>query len=93
MPDSPNHRSDLHRLKRIQGQLDGIGRMIEEGRYCPDILVQTRAVTSAIRSLEKSLLGRHLAHCVSSAFEHGNAEDRQAKLDELLELFARRLEP
>ena len=45
--DHPNHRAEISRLKRIKGQLDGIERMIEEGRYCPDILVQTRAVTAA----------------------------------------------
>ena len=65
----PDHKADLHRLKRINGQVEGIGRMIIENRYCPDILIQTRAVMSAIRSLEASLLERHLNHCVKSAFE------------------------
>jgi DNA-binding FrmR family transcriptional regulator len=65
--------------------------MIEEGRYCPDILIQTRAVTSAIRSLEASLLERHLNHCVRSAFQSEDDNARQAKLAELVEIFRSRI--
>jgi DNA-binding FrmR family transcriptional regulator len=88
---TPNHKAELHRLKRINGQIEGIGRMIEEGRYCPDILIQTRAVTSAIRSLEASLLERHLNHCVRSAFQSEDDNARQAKLAELVEIFRSRI--
>jgi DNA-binding FrmR family transcriptional regulator len=88
---SPNHRAEQHRLKRIRGQLEGIGRMIEEGRYCPDILIQTRAVTAAVRALEASLLERHLNHCVQAAFNSDDPADREAKVSELMEIFSNRL--
>ena len=88
---SPNHRAELHRLKRISGQIDGIGRMIEEGRYCPDILIQTRAVTSAIRSLEVALLERHINHCVRAAFNSNDEDASKAKVAELIDIFGSRL--
>ena len=87
----PNHKADLHRLKRISGQIEGVGRMIEEGRYCPDILIQTRAITSALRSLEASLLERHLNHCVRSAFSSDDESASQTKLAELVEIFRNRI--
>lgn len=87
----PNHRAEQHRLKRIRGQLEGIGRMIDEGRYCPDILIQTRAVTAAIRALESSLLERHLNHCVHAAFSSDDSAEREAKVAELMEIFSNRL--
>ena len=88
----PDHRAELRRLSRIKGQLDRVGRMIVEGRYCPDILVQTRAVCAAVRSLETALLSRHLSHCVLQAFTHADPNEREAKTAELLEIFAKRLE-
>ncbi len=88
----PDHRAELRRLSRIKGQIDGIGRMIDESRYCPDILVQTRAVSAAIRSLETALLSRHLNHCVLQAFTHDDPNEREAKTSELLEIFAKRLD-
>ena len=87
----PDHKAELHRLKRINGQIDGISRMIVENRYCPDILVQTRAVMSAIRSLEASLLERHLNHCVRSAFESEDKTKSQDKVSELVEIFRSRM--
>ena len=87
----PDHKADLHRLKRINGQVEGIGRMIVENRYCPDILVQTRAVMSAIRSLEASLLERHLNHCVRSAFESEDENESKAKVSELVDIFRSRM--
>ena len=88
---APSHKADLHRLNRIVGQIEGIKRMIEEGRYCPDILIQTKAVTSAVRSLEASLLERHLNHCVRSAFQSEDETESQAKLLELMEIFRSRI--
>ena len=87
----PDHKAELHRLKRINGQIDGISRMIIENRYCPDILVQTRAVMSAMRSLEASLLERHLNHCVRSAFKSLDETESQAKVSELVEIFRSRM--
>ena len=60
--------------------------MIEENRYCPEIMTQTRAISSALRSLEAKLLQVHLESCVRNAFESGS-KDREAKIEELVELF------
>jgi DNA-binding FrmR family transcriptional regulator len=65
--------------------------MILEGRYCPDILVQTRAVSAAVRSLEASLLERHINHCVQRAFLSDDEADREAKVAELISIFTKRL--
>ena len=92
MTKHPDHRANLNRVRRIKGQIDGVERMILEGRYCPDILVQTRAIASAIRGLEKQLLERHLQHCVAQAFAQPDETVRDEKLEELLDIFARRLD-
>ena len=90
--DTPDHRAELSRLRRISGQISGIERMIQEGRYCPDILVQTRAASAAIRSLETALLERHINHCVKGAFLSDNSIERESKINELVEIFAKRLD-
>ena len=87
----PDHRKELARINRIKGQLDGVQRMIIEKRYCPDILNQTKAIVSAVRSLEAALLQRHLEHCVSHAFDTGDEQQREQKLQELIEIFSKRL--
>ncbi|TVQ76776.1 MAG: transcriptional regulator [Bradymonadales bacterium] len=63
----PKHEREFHRLNRVIGQLGGVRRMIEEQRYCPDILTQMQAIQSALKALELSILERHLQHCVSAA--------------------------
>jgi DNA-binding FrmR family transcriptional regulator len=88
----PNHKAELSRLRRISGQLSGIERMIKEGRYCPDILVQTRAVSAAVRSLESALLERHIKHCVQQAFQSDDESEREVKVGELIEIFSKRLD-
>jgi len=90
-PGHADHARELARIKRIRGQLEGVQKMIEEGRYCPDILSQTRAISSAIRSLEVALLENHLNHCVKKAFGSKDGVEREDKIRELLELFAKRL--
>ncbi|MGH7818526.1 MAG: metal-sensitive transcriptional regulator [Candidatus Binatia bacterium] len=77
------------RLKRIGGQIAGIHRMIEAETYCVDILVQIAAVQAALAQVGKLLLGRHIETCVSEAIRGGSASDRRAKIDELMEVFAR----
>ena len=88
----PSHKAELSRLRRISGQISGIERMIKEGRYCPDILVQTRAVSAAVRSLESALLERHIKHCVQQAFQSEDEYERQVKITELVEIFSKRLD-
>lgn len=83
---NPDHSKQIHRINRLMGQLEGVKRMIEERRYCPDILTQTRAVSSAVRSLEAQLLQGHLENCVREAFKSGS-KDSERKVEELVELF------
>lgn len=83
---APDHTSELHRIKRIEGQIAGVRRMIEERSYCPEILVQTKAIGAAIRALELALLERHLTHCVDAAYRSGSAEKRRQKIKELVGL-------
>lgn len=79
-----------NRLKRIEGQVRGINRMIDEERYCIDILTQLRAVRAALRRVEDEVLGDHVSHCVEHAIASGSADDQRRKVQELLEVLARR---
>lgn len=77
------------RLKRIEGQVAGIRRMVEEDQYCVDILLQVSAVQGALGGVGKIVLGQHIESCVSDAMAHGDEANRKEKIDELLEVFAR----
>lgn len=77
------------RLRRIAGQVAGIERMLEEDRYCVDVLLQIAAVRAALDRVGKLVLAQHVETCVAAAFEQGSAEERQTKLDELMEVFSR----
>jgi DNA-binding FrmR family transcriptional regulator len=86
----PHHDPKLlTRLSRIQGQVGGIARMIEEDRYCIDILTQMQAIKAALRKVEEELLKSHSNHCVASAIRSGNVKDARAKFAELVELFSK----
>lgn len=87
--DHPNHHTQLRRLNRIVGQLEGVKKMIEENRYCPDILVQLRAVHSAVRSVEAAILESHLESCVREAFQSKNEREIRKKVAELTRLYKR----
>jgi len=77
------------RLRRIAGQVAGIRRMVEEDRYCVDVLLQVAAVRAALDQVGKLVLGAHVETCVADAFAGGSARERRKKLDELLEVFSR----
>jgi len=79
----------LGRLRRIEGQVQGIQRMVEEEKYCVDILLQLTAVEGAVEQVQRLLLGRHIESCVADAIRSGSTRDRQKKVDELLEVFTR----
>lgn len=85
MTDRKTHRSEeerrklLNRLKRVEGQVRGIERMVEEDAYCPDIMLQVSAVTSALNSFNRELMSAHLHHCVLSDVQEG----REESLEEL----------
>jgi DNA-binding FrmR family transcriptional regulator len=87
--ETPDHSNELLRLSRIRGQIDGIEKMIKDGRYCPDIMNQVKSATSALRSVEKQLMQRHLKHCVKEAMASGNERNSDMKIRELMELFDR----
>ena len=69
-----------------KGQIRGLQRMVEEDRYCADILTQVSSVQEALRSVARALMRNHLSHCASQAIRTGSTEERQAMYDELLEL-------
>jgi DNA-binding FrmR family transcriptional regulator len=77
------------RLRRIEGQVQGLQRMVENDAYCVDILLQISAVQGALEQVQKLLLGRHIESCVSDALRSGSKTDRQQKIEELLDVFAR----
>jgi|GEM_PF-381413 len=79
-------RTVKRRLARIEGQIRGIGRMVDEGRYCVDVLTQLAAVQQGVRRVSRELLRDHMAHCVEEAFESGDAEDKRRVSEEIAEL-------
>jgi DNA-binding FrmR family transcriptional regulator len=76
----------IRRLRRIEGQVGGIRRMIEEGRYCVDVLNQIDAVTAALARVQDRVLESHINHCVADALEGADARKRRSKVDEVIEL-------
>nr|WP_231920393.1 metal-sensitive transcriptional regulator [Microlunatus soli] len=84
-----NHKAEyLKRLRRIEGQARGLQRMIEEEKYCIDVLTQVSAMTSALQSVALGLLDDHLDHCVAEAVRSGG-DDADAKLKEASQAIAR----
>ncbi|HEU5212762.1 MAG TPA: metal-sensitive transcriptional regulator [Gaiellaceae bacterium] len=75
----------IKRLHRIEGQVRGIERMVDEDRYCIDILTQIGAVTTALESLGFQILDEHVRHCVAGALSSGDELEAQAKAEELLQ--------
>jgi DNA-binding FrmR family transcriptional regulator len=81
--------SVLKRLKRIEGQVRGLGRMIEDDRYCIDVVTQLSAVRAALRRAEDEILADHAAHCVEHAIASGNKAEQRRKVDELIDVLSR----
>ncbi|WP_072395614.1 metal-sensitive transcriptional regulator [Hyphomicrobium sp. CS1GBMeth3] len=81
--------SRLKRLSRIEGQVRGLARMIEEDRYCIDIVTQIAAVQAALRRVEEDVLRAHISHCVAHAVASGDEADQKQKIDELMQVLAR----
>jgi DNA-binding FrmR family transcriptional regulator len=79
----------IHRLHRIEGQVRGIERMVEEDRYCIDVLTQISAVSTALESVAFRILDDHVNHCVAGALASGDAAEAEAKSKELLEAVQR----
>jgi len=81
--------SSLKRLNRIAGQVRGLARMVEEDRYCIDIVTQISAVRAALRRAEEGILADHVAHCVEDAITSGNRGEQRRKIAELMEVVTR----
>ena len=81
---STTHEETLKRISRIAGQVQGVRRMVEERKYCIDIIAQIQAVRSALRAVELKILQKHMSHCVSGAFASGSRTDADQKMEELL---------
>ena len=79
----------MKRLKRIEGQVRGLARMVEHDRYCIDIVTQLSAVRAALRRAEEEILADHIAHCVDEAIASGNKTQQRRKLDELTSVMCR----
>lgn len=75
------------RLRRIEGQVRGLQRMVDEDRYCPEVLIQISAVQESLRKVAQVMLRSHLSHCVTGAVKSGNAKEAEAIYDELADLF------
>ncbi|MCD5325202.1 MULTISPECIES: metal-sensing transcriptional repressor [Pontibacillus] len=79
----------LNRLKRIEGQVRGIQKMIEEDRYCVDVLVQISAINAALKKVGFSLMERHTNHCVADAIHKGNGDEAIQELIKVMEQFSK----
>ena len=77
------------RLSRIEGQVRGLAKMVDEDRYCIDIVTQISAVRSALRRVEEEILKDHVAHCVEHAINSGDRADQRRKIAELMEVVGR----
>ena len=77
------------RLNRIEGQVRGLTRMVEDDRYCIDIVTQIAAVRAALRRAEEEILRDHVAHCVEHAVASGNRADQRRKIAELMDVVSR----
>jgi DNA-binding FrmR family transcriptional regulator len=89
MHDVPDRIKLLNRLSRVEGHVRGIAKMVEENRYCIDILTQLQAARAALAKVETEMLKTHLSHCIESAIVGGDAEDQRMKARELIELLER----
>jgi DNA-binding FrmR family transcriptional regulator len=89
MMDPTLKKKLVSRLRRISGQVEGIARMIEDDRYCVDVLLQIAAGQAALGQAGALVLRSHVDTCVSDAMSHGTSAQRKKKIDELMDVFSR----
>ena len=89
MMDEMQKEKVAARLRRIEGQIGGIRKMIEDDRYCIDILTQTSAVVSALRGVEDLVMQNHLNTCVVDAIKSDDESEKQQKLDEVMDVIGK----
>jgi len=86
MKEHPSHKDNLVALRRIEGQVRGVQRMINERKYCIDILNQIYAIKGALGRVEEKILEKHFMNCVTQAVKGTSEKEKQIKLDEILKL-------
>ncbi|MCP4297942.1 MAG: metal-sensitive transcriptional regulator [Proteobacteria bacterium] len=87
----PDHSDKLSRLNKVGGQINGIKKMIEDRRYCIDILTQIKAATSALKKVEQTILKDHINNCLKTAVELRSELEIQNKLNEVMDLIEKRI--
>jgi len=90
VPGYKSHKSQVKgRLRRIEGQIRGVQKMVDEDRYCIDIVTQIAAVRAALRRVEEEILRDHVSHCVEHAIASGDRADQRQKISELMAVISR----
>jgi CsoR family transcriptional regulator, copper-sensing transcriptional repressor len=89
MMQSDTKKSCRSRLSRIEGQVRGLSKMVEDDRYCIDVVTQVQAVIAALKKVEGEILKDHIAHCVEHAIRSGDKRSQREKVEELVEALAR----
>lgn len=89
--DAALKSANTNRLRRIEGQIRGLQKMIDDDRYCADIITQIASVHEALRSVARNLMKNHLQHCAAKALSSGSAAQNSAMYEELLELIYKHL--
>jgi DNA-binding FrmR family transcriptional regulator len=84
-----DHSAQIPRLNRIEGQIRGISKMIQEDRYCVDILTQIRSASNALAKVQENIFKGHLESCVRDSLTGDDAVDRESKVDEILEILSK----
>lgn len=84
--DPETKAANLRRLRRLEGQVRGLQKMVEADRYCPEIMIQISAAQEALRTVGRELMRNHLRHCMAKAVMEGPAEEANSMYDELVEL-------
>ncbi|MDF1525264.1 MAG: metal-sensitive transcriptional regulator [bacterium] len=84
-----DHSTQIPRLNRIEGQIRGITRMIQEGRYCVDILTQVKSASNALAKVQENIFKAHLEGCVRNSLTGDDQGERKAKVDEILEILSK----
>ena len=85
----PSHDEQLARLSKIEGQIKGVRKMIEERRYCIDIVSQIKAVEAALKQVQLGVVEKHIHHCVAEAVRSDNAAHLESKVEELVKVIGR----
>jgi DNA-binding FrmR family transcriptional regulator len=85
----PSHQEELVRLRRIEGQVRGVQKMIEDRRYCIDILTQLGSIAGALRKVEENILSRHLRSCVRASLAGRDPNDQNRKIGEIIAVLSK----